>query len=277
MIGSTKPDPSRPMLVGGEGLYVTGDDHLLLTSSGSVASITLTLAGRVLTVDGRPAPFAQTHTANSARTTSTQLARLTEGWLQNVRVGVTSGSPSFGRVWARVDLVRGDGTGRTVLATLLQGVIGVQQPLAWPGSPMALSRDLPGWLRLVTGTNPAAGVEISEAVPTGGNQRLKAIIATLVTDATVANREPALVLDNGSSIFARVPAGQNQAASLTRTYCWFPGAQAQALASDLTVVASIPDVLLDAAWRLRTITTNIQAGDDWGAPVFVVEEHLGLE
>lgn len=129
-----------------------------------------------------------------------------------------------------------------------------------------------GEIEVIAGTDPAAGIEISQTVPTGFAWRLLAVTATLVTSAVAANREASLVLDDGTNIFARIPTSQNHAASLTRRVGWFHGATPAAVVTDTTLQAGLPnDVILGAGFRVRIITTNLDAGDNWSAPILLVE------
>src|SRR4051794_36291420 len=72
--------------------------------------------------------------------------------------------------------------------------------------------------KTVTGPDPAAGAEILVTVPAGKWWLLRALRFTLVTSATVANRRPALTIDDGATEWWRWRAGVDQAASLTRLY-----------------------------------------------------------
>jgi hypothetical protein len=117
-----------------------------------------------------------------------------------------------------VDLVRGPGAVGGVTATLLQGPVSSLQRIAWPGSLLLSSLDVAGILRSITGTDPAAGAEISETVPTGARWRLRALAATLVTSATVANRTVSLRVDDGTTGYFGTDAAGTQPASNTIRY-----------------------------------------------------------
>jgi hypothetical protein len=99
-------------------------------------------------------------------------------------------------------------------------------PLAFPGVPIASPLDGGGALRSIAGTTPGAGAEISETVPTGARWELLAFQATFVTSAAAANRVPQLTLDDGTTVYFRLGAALNQAASLTQRRSWFQGAPA---------------------------------------------------
>jgi hypothetical protein len=272
MMGST-PAP-RLTLAGTDALYVTDDDLLLVTSFNAAAGVRLTLGGRLLRRDGQVVALQEPHTPNTDRTAATSIHKLAEGWLQSLTV-VATGTLVIGQAYVRVDLVRGTVNGaRTPIATLIAGGLTAQQRRAWPGGSLDQTYDGAGAIRSVAGTNPAAGVEISETVPAGARWRLESFFATLVTDATAANREVALVVDDGTNVLARVPTGQNHAASLTRNYSYFPGGEVSAVAQDVTIVQRAPAFWLLPGYRIRTITTNLQAADDWSAPRLGVLEQL---
>jgi hypothetical protein len=267
------PGPPLPTLAP-SGIYVAGDEYLLVTSYNTLANATITVSGRMLGTGGRLTPFEDRHVANSDRTAATSAIRLGEGWLQEITAIAGGGAPVIGQTFARVDLVRGEGAARSIHATLLQGMLTATQRLAWPGSPLGTTLGAPGALRSLTGTNPAANTEISETVPTGARWRLVSFRAALVTDANAANREVALTFDDGTNVYMEAHAGVNQAASLTRQYTASIGAVRGAAATGTGILIALPEVVLPAGHRIRTSTTNRQATDDWSAPQYLVEEWL---
>lgn len=128
-------------------------------------------------------------------------------------------------------------------------------------------------LSVVTGTDPAANVEVSETVPANARWRLLALRVTLVTDATAANREVALQFDDGTTAYYTVSAGANQAASLTRQYSAAPAGLRGAAATGTDILIAAPSgVMLPAGHRIRTSTTNRQATDNFGAPLLLIQE-----
>lgn len=273
MIATDRP-LARPAMVGTDALFVTDDDFLLVTSINAAATVRLTIGGRLLRRDGTVVPLAEAHTPNTDRTAATSAHKLAEGWLQSVTVIATAASV-HGLTFVRIDLCRGQVNGaRVPIATLAQGIVTSAQRLAWPGSPLAATHERDGALRAVTGTDPAAGAEISEAVPTGARWDLLAISFQLVTDATVANRETALTFDDGATIYFTSPSGFAQTASLTRRYSAAAiGAQtAPAAGTDRQIL--IPLITLLPGHRIRTATTGIVAGDNYGAPLLLVRETL---
>lgn len=128
-----------------------------------------------------------------------------------------------------------------------------------------------GVIRTVTGTNPAAGAEVSETVPAGKEWRLLSIAVALVTSATAATRRPHLLIDDGTTVSYRRASNATQAASLTQNYV-FAGEGPEAAVRGTWVADPLPSLPLGAGYRIRTSTESIQAGDDYGAPVLLVEE-----
>lgn len=268
------PLPS-PALVGVDGLYCTGEESLRLTSWNSAASVRLALGGRFLQVGReRPQSINELHTPLTTRAANVTDHALGEGWLQGVTVIASSGTPLTGACFVRVDLVRGRGASATILQTLLQGYVTSSQRRAWPGSEIESSLDGPGLLRSITGTDPAANTEIQETVPTGAQWTLLSMRAALVTDVNAANREVALTVDDGAAIYAEFASGAAQAASLTRQYTFSPAGLRGAAAVGTSHMVAIAPLALPAGHRINTVTTNRQAGDNWGAPQLLVIEWL---
>lgn len=256
------------------GIYVEGDDYLLVSSLNTVANVAITIGGRMIQPGGRPQPFQERHVCTADRVAATSTIRLGEGWLQELTAIAAGAAPVIGQTFVRVDLVRGDGPGRSIHATLIQGPITAFARAAWPGTPVQTTIGLPGAIRSVTGTDPAANTEILEAVPTGARWRPLSIRAALVTDANAANREVAITFDDGTSVYAEAHAGVNQAASLTRQYAASRGGVRGAAATATGILIAIPELLLPAGHRIGTATTNRQAGDNWSAPQLLIEEWL---
>lgn len=274
MIGQSKPGAPAPLLVPPGAFYFRGDDDLRIVSFNSASGVVLAGTGRMMTPDGAIVPFDFRHTPNTDRTANASMHAIGEGWLLHLTLIVASGTPTFGQTWASVQLVRGRTGNVTVLGELASGFVGTTQRLSWPGGTLGSTLEGPGRIRSITGTDPAAGVEISDTVPTGARWKLFAWRATLVTDATAANRLPALVIDDGTTEIYRAVSTTNHTASLTWAYnAAIAGAAAAQSASNVGLILPASLVLL-AGYRIRTVTAAIVAGDNWGAPQLLVEESL---
>lgn len=128
--------------------------------------------------------------------------------------------------------------------------------------------------KLLTGADPAAGSEISYT-HSGSPVALLAVRFSLVTSGTVANRRVRIVVDDGATEFARVSSLSDQTATLTWDYA--AGANVDGAAvSALFVQLPLPTPLvLQAGWRVRTLTSAIQAGDNFSAPVLYAVDLQG--
>lgn len=266
---------ARPMLyMSPPGGYVHGDDNLRVVSYNAATGVVLTIAGRFVTLEGAIVPFARTHTPNTDRTVATTDYRLGEGWLLDVTVLVSSGTPVFGQTWARLEINRSMGSVATILAVLAMGHVTATQRLVWPGQPLYTPLERAGAIRRITGTNQAAGAEIAETVPTGARWRLLSLRVDLVTSVTAGNRRPNLIFDDGTTEYYRFQSNTNHGASLTFNYC------ASSIGGDtpplgLAIPLLVPEnMVLRAGHRLTTATNALDAADNYGTPELLVEEWL---
>jgi len=274
MNGDALATRSAPELEVG-GFYFAGDDQIRVTSWNALASVTVVLTGRfVHAEDGRIEPFSEVHTPNTNRTAASSTYQRARGWLTDLSVLVTGATPQRGQTFVRVDVVRGQGAGAIALSTLLQGYVTATQRLAYPGSPIIDSLTGPGVIRSLTGTDPVAASEISETVPTGARWRFISLRAQLVTDATAANRTLALVFDDGTNSYMYAATNFNQTASQALNYAFGDVGQTYGFYLLGGMVSAPANLVLAAGHRIRTVTTTLQAGDNWGPPQYAVEEWL---
>jgi hypothetical protein len=124
-------------------------------------------------------------------------------------------------------------------------------------------------------TNPAAGSEHSYTFTE--DALILSFVAALVTDANAANRQVHFTFEDSSgNVYARITAGGTHAASLTRQYSGLAVDFAAPAVADTNFVLPIGGNGLYVAKgdKVKTITTNKQAGDDWGAIAFLGERPL---
>jgi hypothetical protein len=254
--------------------FFTGEDHLRVRSFGALAGVVLAVEGRFLTADGQLISVGERHVPNSDRTEATSLHTLGEGFLLNLSVRASTGSPRVGQVFVTVEVVRGRLGAVQILGALTAGYVTDTQRLAWPGTPAARSIDGPGVIRSITGTDPAAGAEISETVPTNARWRLLALRANLTTDATVATRVVSLRLAPAATLTASIQAPNSQAASATYAYNYALESADRALVVTADIPVRLPQNALPGGSTISTVTAGIVAGDNWGAPGYTVEEWI---
>jgi hypothetical protein len=128
----------------------------------------------------------------------------------------------------------------------------------------------------VPGADPAAGSEVTDAVPTGKAWWLLSVTVALVQGLT-QTPQPALVIDDGAtSIFEAYGSSAAQAASTTVRYCWAPDVQLTGLIGttpNIRANSLLPqNLILPAGYRIRTATAGIGANTDYGIPSYYVIE-----
>lgn len=209
------------------------------------------------------------HTTNGDRSLASQSISITEIPL-SVAVKVAATDVKRGECFVRISL-RIEGQ---VIAILSAGYVSSTNGLNHPNGRIEGSTEGPGLIRTITGTNPAAGVEISETVPTGARWKLKTIRAPFATDATVANRVVLCILTDGTNIISETTPNYLQTASRLINYTFGLILQVTAAGGNNYNIAPLPVMKLGAGYKITTSVLNLQAGDNWGAPQLVVEEWI---
>lgn len=121
----------------------------------------------------------------------------------------------------------------------------------------------------VTGADPAANAEFSITVPAGERWLLKAVTVAMVQGIT-DTPWPNLVIDDGTNVLFSAPAGTAaQAVSTTCQHSWFPGAisNIQGATTNVKAVGPIPEnLVLEAGYRIRSLTTGLGSNSNYGVP-----------
>jgi hypothetical protein len=261
-------------LVEAQGFYLTGEDNLRVTTFGALAGVALAIEGRRVDEGGAIVPFAERHVPNSDYSAKTTLHQIGAGSLLNAHVRVTAGAVVRGHVFVLLEVVRGLTGAIQPLATLAQGYVSATARLAWPGSVIESSVGGLGRLRLITGTNPAAGVEILETVPAGVRWLLRSFAFNFTASGVAANRVPVLTIDDGAAIVWEASSAIAVTAGQLAKYR--AGAGLPFFTYDTrSYQLPLPEGLaLPAGARIRTVTAALDVGDDYAAPIYGVEEFI---
>lgn len=255
--------------------YLRIDDNLRITSYNALASVRLEIRYRMLDLNDNIVASQEAQVPNTDRTAKSSIIVTPDGWLLGGEVFVSGAAPNIGQTYVVVEIVRGLASSALPLQVIAAGYLSAKQPLPFPGVQITSSLDGGGALRSITGTNNGAGNEVQETVPTGARWELLAFRGVLTSSATVANRRPSLLFDDGVNTYFRVTSNQNQAASLTFTYDHAAGVTQVANTTDGLIVSPLPvGARLGAGHRIRTITIGLQAGDTWTAIQYLVREWL---
>lgn len=243
-------------------LYLTLEDRLRVQVINSVAGIEVDIQARIQLADGQVIPMRQQLLPGATRALQTFEFDLCEGFLLDLTVSTPTANTRVGGCFVVCGLIRGTGTNAIPSRTLISNYVNSGNFIGWPEGPSQQSIQGAGLARSVQQANPAAGADVVITVPTGARWLIQSLSAQLVTSAAVANRTPHLVVDDGANTLFNSPASAAQAAGVTVVYSACGGVQAAF--ADGAAVLPIPDVSSYLqGWRIRTLTTNLQAGDQW--------------
>lgn len=245
--------------------FKQGATYSLIVQSQSISAGTITIRGA--TTAGL---FVFQHTALSTRAIKSESFSIPDVPLW-VSVIDSSNIYSNGGLFIRLNFaINGD-----IIQQLASGYVNGGSGISWPSTNLKSPTPIAGQLRTIVGTNPGAGVEISETVPANVMWKLKSIRFTLVTAVTAATRRVHLTLTDDITLFIDLSASTSQIASLTRSYNLLEGATNELANIDNEIYGFIPfDTYLMPNTILATLTTLLQAGDDFSAPTMWVEEYL---
>lgn len=253
-------------------VWIPSGTALFLNVYNSLASLSVRVTGSVLKTNGLIAPFQVSITPSTDRAISTVRINLEKGFLQGLIVENVGANPQRGQTWIQIGIQRGPGSTGEAKLILLSDYLVNGAGLAFPGSRILSPLEGPGMLKSITGTNPAAGAEITETVPAGAAWILKSLRYVLVADATVITRRTGLRYTDGSNTLFIFNSQQAQTAGQTITYSWLkdlPLRNSQSEVTDTSVYG-----IIYAGWKILTQTLSLQAGDDYGAPQYTVEEWI---
>ena len=176
-----------------------------------------------------------------------------------------------GEIYVRISVVWSNSVVQRLSAAYLTG----GKTIAWPPGVFESSTEGQGLLRTILGTNPAAGAEVIETVPANARWRVKAVYLFFDTDATVIDRLINFSFDDAANIFLTIELLDTLGANeLGNVYLEDWGFQEAAFSAADRIKVPMPPQILFQGWRFFTTTTNIQAGDNYGNPIFTVEEWI---
>jgi len=258
---------ARETILQGPGQFVfTGEDALQIDSLSSLAGLVLTITGTMLGEGGLLIPFAFTHVPNSNRTVATTRVSIDSGWLQQVRVVVSTGAPLIGQCWVAVRRSRGLTAIALTTATIQTQYVTATTDLYWPGAQAQLPLDGEGAALRQAVTTPGAGADWTITVPTGARWELIAASGLFTAAVAAANRQPELIIDDGANIVFAAPTQTNITTGQVSRVSWGAGAGGPLAGVNLDQSLPIPnDLYLPAGFRIRSNTPNINAGDTWTA------------
>lgn len=110
--------------------------------------------------------------------------------------------------------------------------------------------------------NPAAGADFLYLLPNNKRYQIAALRFTLTTDANVANRNVALIINNLAVNKIIIPTPVAQAANTSYKYQYLIGDYVNGVLPSNNVMLSLPrDFSILGNWNITSSTVNIQVGD----------------
>lgn len=252
--------------------YVDEKDTLAVIVRAFTAAETISIRTRLLRMDGKIVDHQQKHLVTGQYLQDIFTIPLTEGFLLSCLIGQDSGIEDPGNTYATVVITRGGSAISNWAHLLTAGYVTSITPLSWPTSPPHHPLEGPGMLRTVASLDPVAGAEISETVPDRAIWRPIAWTATLVTNATAANRRVNLLFDTGVTVYHRLRAQIDQTASQTTLYSASNPGAGNDTPNVFAPLMGTMELRLREGHRIRTLTEALQAGDNWGAALLLVEQ-----
>lgn len=255
------------------------DTQLRVISCNAAANVTVGIQGLRIDANGVPQPIVETHTPATNRVVTASTYKVGKGTLLRLTLFVTGGTPIYGQTYVLAQLIRGIAGPTQILATLIGGYITVNQALGFPGSPVKSSLEGGGYTRSIVGSTPALGAEIRETVPTNARWEVLAMGLTLQTAAAAVTRFPTVEFLNSpaqpSIGFSPSGVGANLTLELWLMQNYPPFATRAFADGTQRGAGALPlGSLLRAADFFSTLTDNLQAGDQWLAPAYLVREWL---
>lgn len=263
-------------------LRILADDfmQIRLYQSGAVA-IHIAFVWRILTDSGEILTSSEDVIVTPAYTLMSKLLPLREGFLLSLSARVRNVVTPPGSIWVQAYVTRQGGSEDLMLTPLLQGFPTVQQALVWPGSAFEVAAPIPAYDMPLSAIAPAAGAEIDIAVPVGVNRQYTCLRFDLTTNAVAGNRGINLIMWDGT-------VGSNpvwvwscptpQAPGRNNGYSFAVGTP-----HDYGSIgnAEVTDTLPAEIWHgggnhISTITSGLNAGDQYGAIRFHVNERIEL-
>lgn len=119
-----------------------------------------------------------------------------------------------------------------------------------------------GFPELVAGAAPGAGNDFTQDVPGGNFVRLVSVVATLTTDATVADRELVLAyLDAEGNRYGLAGAATTTPAGTVAPYYFQAFTPQEAFPVDGSILVPLPAIILRPTDSFTLHVVNVQSGD----------------
>lgn len=270
------PAPFQNALTAGPyNFELSPDENLRLTSFNSLVGVTIAVRGRIKRPDNTIDDISFDQIPNTDRSAKTTDFPIGQGYLLNLTLFASSGSPRISQTFVRLQIIRGRTGATTAIGTLVQGCITASQDRAWPGSPIETSTSAPAVARVIVGTDPAPGVELSETVPTGALWQLITLRVGFGASAAAGNRQSSLQFISGGNTLYQATHFATIAPTAGPALSWGQNMSYETAPNGNLLIAGLPaDLLLRGGDSIVSATSGLAAGDNYGQPIYLVREWL---
>lgn len=248
-----------------------GDNIRVLIYTTRVAATPIVVLINQLLADGSIVRTVEQFNADNAPFPADKTIALTEGLLLGIQVYTTTNSVRRGEVFCRVELQTGSLANADGLTPLTTGYLSGGNILNFPISQPESALSGEGASFSIVGADPALGADIEQDFDANAYTDLLAGEFTLIADGTVANRTVVVTIQSSGVVVAILNARTVQTAGQTRVYqLWF----GENLPADTTTrfFIGLPAKLPPGQMSVFVTATNLQAGDNFNAPSFVVRQ-----
>jgi len=261
-------------------VYVALNDVLRIVAASSQANEVLTVNYRLLLPSGTIVAGQSSLQVSSDRAINIHDEPLAEGFLLSVSCKAAAAT-TRGQTFARIFLTNPAlGQGQPSNMLMADYVTTAMAP-AHPGGRVLAPTEGPGWVHFGQIPNPTPGSDFIIQVANNARVRALGVGAFFSTSAVVANRVPQLKIGDGigKTIFQSptgVQIGANSGNTFFSASAGFGGACV--LPPPFGIENGLwgfpNDCLLLPPAQIYTLTINLQAGDQWNAVDFLIEEWL---
>ena len=245
---------------------ITVDDLLQVQCTSGNSFATFLINVRILGLDGLVHPLQFSVTTVTAFIPVFKTFQLMEGYLLSLTVVTTANFNEINPNFAVVSLVRIANSNISQYSALCSGYVSGRTAIGWPTCPPQPQLSGMGQVMInsiLTVTTPGAGADFIYTMPGAARIQIRSISALFTTAATVANRTPSLVLDDGSFVYGMFPSGNTEVATNAVQYTWADSTPIAPVFDNKVIAPLASGVQLPPGHRVRSLTTGIQAGDTW--------------
>lgn len=253
-------------------LYTQDEDVLQFAAIANFNGAQVNFGLRWLMPDGQIIPQIVTLNVPTSGVLSFLQTNCPEGYLLTAAMFAPTSLSNSQWIWASASILRGGIQGANTFDNFLMGYLTHEYSPSFPDWPPQRPSDGAGTIVSTSPGNPAAGADFSVTVPNNRRWQLIAIRGALTASAAVANRFPAIVLDDGanqvflSRINVATTAGQSNG------FTWAPTVQPYTDTQSNFLLPLPSPVFLASGYHVKSSTLNLQAGDQWSNIQLLVSE-----